>query len=835
MKTNGRARDLRVAALVLVVLVAAGLPLFAQEGPPADLRFQATVDATGVRLEAQASGPFEYSSYRSSDTLYVVEMSGVVLDGNAAPHVLNSDVVSGYRLLPYRAMGRSMVRLEVLLRRPAGPRIERASVNELTVAFDAVQPAAPSARLKPAVMTSSKSVPTAAASASAPHTGEASGARIERVTMARANEQVIVRVEASGKLNYQVLRLNKPERLVLDFQGATVSRIQKPSSLLDPVTGIRAAQFRPEMARVVIDLGRACAYQVTPMDAGLAVTFGSTAEAAKKPAAAKSEEIHPQAQAPKPQVVQAETPAPAVTQPKVEAPSTPEPSVAAAPQPPAAQPLFSAPAVTVDSGSMSLPKSLTDDASALASRRDDGPAAAAMTPVPASRPLAEPVEPTKAAALVPADASPDVSSAPPQKKYSGEPISVNLKDVDLKDFFRLIHEISGLNVVLDPAVKGTLTLVLDDVPWDQALDIVLQNNGLDKQLQGNVLRIATRDTLKREAEQQRDLSKAQNEAVPSVTATRTLSYAKASAVRDTLKRFLSSRGDILADDRANILIIRDIPSVFPDLDALIKQLDRKSQQVEIEARVVSASRTFSREIGTQFGIASSATGGRNLFGGLVGNPLFVSPINRGPLLPPPPVTVAGTTAIPLNTNLPALTPNTGFSYAFSSTNVALDLIISAAESRGVGKLLSKPKVVTQNNQPSFVKQGTKIPVQTVINNTISTEFIDAVLRLQVTPQITKDGTIYMDVDVENTQIDTGIPRVQGIPALDTQEVQTKVLVVDGGTVVIGGVIVSSQSTTVDQTPLIGSIPLIGNLFKHKLTTTSSTELLFFISPRITPS
>ena len=251
--------------------------------------------------------------------------------------------------------------------------------------------------------------------------------------------------------------------------------------------------------------------------------------------------------------------------------------------------------------------------------------------------------------------------------------------------------------------------------------------------------------------------------------------------------------------------------------------------------MVSASRTFSREIGTQFGIASSATGGRNLFGGLVGNPLFVSPITRGPLLPVPPVTVSGTTAIPLNTNLPALTPNTGFSYAFSSTNVALDLIISAAETRGVGKLLSKPKLVTQNNQPSFVKQGTKIPVQTVINNTISTEFIDAVLRLQVTPQITKEGTIYMDVDVENTQIDPGIPRVQGIPALDTQEVQTKVLVVDGGTVVIGGVIVSSQQTTVDQTPLIGSIPLIGNLFKHKLTTTSSTELLFFITPRIIPS
>ena len=161
-------------------------------------------------------------------------------------------------------------------------------------------------------------------------------------------------------------------------------------------------------------------------------------------------------------------------------------------------------------------------------------------------------------------------------RYTGEPISVNLKDVDLKDFFRLIHEISGLNVVLDPNVKGTLTIVLDEVPWDQALDIVLQNNGLDKQLSGNVLRIATRESLKREADTSRELEKAQAEAVAPVTVTRVLSYAKAATMKDTLKRFLSSRGDILSDDRSNQLIVRDIPSVIPTIDNLIRQLDRKS-------------------------------------------------------------------------------------------------------------------------------------------------------------------------------------------------------------------------------------------------------------------
>jgi type IV pilus assembly protein PilQ len=165
----------------------------------------------------------------------------------------------------------------------------------------------------------------------------------------------------------------------------------------------------------------------------------------------------------------------------------------------------------------------------------------------------------------------------------------------------------------------------------------------------------------------------------------------------------------------------------------------------------------------------------------------------------------------------------------------LDFIISAAEERGVGKLISKPKVITQNNQKAIVKQGTKIPVQTIVNNTVSVQFVDAVLELDVTPQITAEGTIYMDVTVTNDQIDTAIPRVQGIPAIDTQQANTKVLVSDGATVVIGGIIVSSQQRTVDQVPLFGSIPVVGNLFKHTLVNTSSLELLFFLTPRILPS
>ena len=223
--------------------------------------------------------------------------------------------------------------------------------------------------------------------------------------------------------------------------------------------------------------------------------------------------------------------------------------------------------------------------------------------------LAAPVQPEKPPAPTPAanlaleqqKASATPVPPPAVKKYTGEPISVNLKDVDLKDFFRLIHEISGLNIVLDPSVRGTLTLVLDDVPWDQALDVVLHNNGLGRELEGNILRIAAQDTFRKEAEAQRARIEAQALAVSKITVTRFLSYGRAKDVMPTIKKLLTTRGEVLADDRTNALIISDIPSIIPSIDRLITQLDRKTMQVEIEARVVSATRNFAQQFGTQLG------------------------------------------------------------------------------------------------------------------------------------------------------------------------------------------------------------------------------------------
>jgi type IV pilus assembly protein PilQ len=418
-------------------------------------------------------------------------------------------------------------------------------------------------------------------------------------------------------------------------------------------------------------------------------------------------------------------------------------------------------------------------------------------------------------------------------KYTGEPISVNLKDVDLKDFFRLIHEISGLNVVLDPMVHGNLTIVLDDVPWDQALDIVLKNNDLSRQLDGNVLRIATVDTLRKEAENRRSQIDAEALAVDKVSITRFLSYAHSKDLLVPIKKFLSQRGDVVADERTNSLIVSDIPGVLPQIDRIIQQMDRKTQEVEIEARVVAATRSFARDIGVQLGLGwgNGTTG----IGGVQG--VGVSPIVVGPVVGNPLYPVVGTpstgTQIPLFSNLGATGPTSGLELTNFSNNVRLDLILTAAESRGLLKVLSRPRIVTQNNIQAVVKQGTKIPIVTTaqLGGPPTTTYVDAFLRLTVTPQITSEGTIFLNVDVENTLPDFGHVN-NGNPTLITQQATTQVLVTDGGTVVIGGVIQTQNSLAVSQVPLLGDIPYLGNLFKHRTVNTSNQELIFFITPRI---
>ncbi len=662
--------------------------------------------------------------------------------------------------------------------------------------------------------------------------GVAASAALQKLEVAHSHDGLRVEFKATGTLAPKVSTLESPARIVVDLPNTVMATAQSHIGVgTDGVKDVRIGMDGqvPPTTRVVVDLSSSCQHElVAAPDGSFILTIHDGTLARRQPAPAAK-------QAPAPRLVLASVPA-------ASAPVVPvAPAVADNSAKPAdfafVEPKFSvskADGKTDDSATEPTAK-----AEEAASRFADKTASelvatksnASMAQSGATTQTIQPAVNLAAEQKAQMDQPKPATNG---SKYTGEPISVNLKDVDLKDFFRLIHEISGLNVVLDPMVHGNLTIVLDDVPWDQALDIVLKNNDLSRQLDGNVLRIATVETLRHEAENRRSQIDAEALAVDKVSITRFLSYAHAKDLLLPLKKFLSQRGDIVADERTNSVIVSDIPAVLPQIDRLIQQMDRKTQEVEIEARVVAATRSFARDIGVQLGLGwgngTTGLGGVNNVGQ---SPILVGPQVGNPLYPVTGNPSAGT-SVPLFSNLGATGPTSGLQFVNATNNMRIDVILTMAESRGLLKVLSRPRIVTQNNIQAVVKQGTKIPIMTAasLGAPATATYVDAFLRLTVTPQITSEGTIFLNVDVENTLPDFGHEDTNGNPALITQQATTQVLVTDGGTVVIGGVIQTQNSLSVSQVPLLGDIPYLGNLFKHRSITTSNSELIFFITPRI---
>jgi len=291
-------------------------------------------------------------------------------------------------------------------------------------------------------------------------------------------------------------------------------------------------------------------------------------------------------------------------------------------------------------------------------------------------------------------------------------------------------------------------------------------------------------------------------------------------------RTVSGRGTVATEPRRNAIIVTDVAEQFEGIEKLIKFMDTPAQQVEIEARLLSANKSFSREFGSQLALLVGANSGNMLTGG-VGES---SPFNR---TPPPRVTVGGG-GLPLLTNLPAAATS-GVAFLLQpGQDILLDAIITAAEASGNARLLSQPKVTTESNVKAEIEQGTKIPVQTNVNNTITTTFLTFALRLEVTPQVTEDGTVVLEVDIENSQPDLA-RTVNGVPVVGTQHARTRRTVPDGATMMLGGIFVDTDSLNVRQVPGLGSIPIIGHLFKNTQTIKSQAELFFFITPRIKKS
>ena len=417
------------------------------------------------------------------------------------------------------------------------------------------------------------------------------------------------------------------------------------------------------------------------------------------------------------------------------------------------------------------------------------------------------------------------------RRYQGHPISLDFQGADLRAVLRTFAEISGLNVVIEPAVQGTVDVALRDVPWDQALDIILRANKLGYIVDGTIVRIAPLSILADEQSQQRKLQEEQALAGELRVLTKTLSYAKAEELQALLtKSALSQRGTVQIDPRTNTLIITDLSDRLTTASDLITTLDRPQPQVEIEARIVQASKNFARQLGVQWG-----------FNGRVDPALG----NTMPFAFPNGATLSGGLGTPLGTGaygapaavnfgVPGATSAVGLALGSINGSFNLDVALSALETTGNGRILSTPRVTTQNNVAAEMTQGTQIPIQTVANNTVTVTFKDAALTLKVTPQITAAGTVIMLINLENSQADF-TRAVNGIPPIDTQRANTSVLVSDGQTTVIGGVFVSREQYQTDRTPGLGSIPLLRWLFKRDLNSTNDQELLIFITPRILKS
>jgi len=417
-----------------------------------------------------------------------------------------------------------------------------------------------------------------------------------------------------------------------------------------------------------------------------------------------------------------------------------------------------------------------------------------------------------------------------ETKYKGERVTLKFKDADLRDVVIFLANIAGLNVVFDPGVSGKVTCDFVEVPWDQALEIILKSNKLGMVLEGNVLRIATPETLAREEEQARRLKEARELAGPIKVLTKTLSYAKVAQVKPILEKQLSPRGEIIIDERSNTLIISDIPDRVKIIEKLIETLDVPNPQVSIEARIVEATSNFVRNLGIQWGfraIADAYYGNQTSL--QFPNSISVDGSKISGILAKGLEGPVGGYAI----NLPAPIFDSAMGISFGNVldTFRLDMALSALETSGEGRIISAPKITTQNNMEAEIIQGRQIPVQTVANFTVTTRYVNAALELRVTPQITAEGTIIMKIEIRNNAADFA-NLVNGIPPIITQSASTTVMVKDGGTAVIGGIYRMEDTISRSRVPFLHKIPIIGNLFKSFSRTRQNRELLIFITPRI---
>jgi len=639
-----------------------------------------------------------------------------------------------------------------------------------------------------------------------------------------AGAKVILKVPGfSAKPGIQVL--SSPLRVVLDMpgveRGSLVTRKELAGLIHPLVRKARLGQFvaAPNpVTRLVLEV--APGTQVTvgttadgiqlslaPGQGAVRASLGAWAPVVSKPMTAPAETMMAQA-APPPA-------APAV----VPVPSTPVP----APAPVVAKSLLPLP--SAGGAFQSLPQ------------------IAASTALPVASPDAIQVPDEKAHPVVAPGPSRAVGRTLGEThyNYTGARITIDLQNTDIRELLRILADTGKLNLVIDPDVQGTLGVRFTDTPWDQVLDVVLKNAGLGKEIQNGVLRVAKMEKLQKEEEERKKLEETKALAGPLETITQPLSYAKVGDVQKILKDMLTKRGSVILDDRTNTLIITDLPRNIELIKELIGTLDVQIPQVQIEARIVEANKNWQQAFGVKWPQSNS------------GNVAITSGTSASTTTPwlgtsspfwngstgfnrPASGQTAGVAWAPGKDGVTSIASPAGeFWFSFLSDRFSINMVLQALEKDGVVKIVSSPKVVTQNNKKATILSGEKIPYPTqqggAQGGAITVAFADANLQLDVTPQITNEGTIIMDIKLEKAEADFS-RTVNGTPTIVRKALDTQVLVRDGGTAVLGGVYVTNHTTGMTGVPFLSRIPLLGALFRSKSKSESNAELLIFITPHI---
>ena len=416
-------------------------------------------------------------------------------------------------------------------------------------------------------------------------------------------------------------------------------------------------------------------------------------------------------------------------------------------------------------------------------------------------------------------------------KFAGRKISLDLQDADLVNVMRLFAEVANLNIILAPDVHGKVTVRMVNIPWDQAMDIILKMNGLGYLLEDNVLRIASVSALTKEAEEELRSKETKKKAEDLVTRIVPINYSTASVIEGTIKKSLSPRGETVTDARTNTLIVKDIARNVDEVVSLIKLLDKPIPQIMIEARIVQANTNFSKQVGVQWGGKFNADAAHGNPTGLVfpnsiaatgGPSMGATPSGNGNFLVNMPAAAgAGTGGGAI-----------GLTFGSINKSLNLDLVLSALESTGEGKVISSPRVSALDNKEAKIEQGVSIPFSTTSAGGTQIQFVDAKLSLVVTPHATPDNKIFLKIQATKNAPDTSLLGASGQPSIAKAEATTEILLADGETAVIGGILILEKNDSYVKVPFFGDIPLIGWLFKTKTNTETKQELLIFVTPRL---